>query len=130
MSPRAISLKGQTQEQSESHAGQSKCSGAVVLGYQDSGEPGCSGIPWLSGSTRLHFPIREATKDKQLDCRIPHIPSISIIHTICSTCASTTWHHNKTLRLRVLFIRLRGAKYYKHGSLDPTYRAYKHQAEA
>ena len=25
------------------------------------------------GSTRLHFPIREAAKDKQLDCRIPHI---------------------------------------------------------
>src|SRR3954469_8187926 len=58
------------------------------------------------GSTRLHFPIREAAKDKQLDCRIPHIPSISIIHTICSICVDTTWHHNKTLRLKYLFIRL------------------------
>src|SRR3990170_5903566 len=77
------------------------------------------------GSTRLHFPIREATKDKQLDCRIPHIPSISIIHTICSICVNTTWHHNITLRLKYLFIRLRGAKYYKHGSHDATYRAYK-----
>ena len=35
-----------------------------------------------SRSTRLHFPIRKAAKDKQLDCRIPLIPSISIIHTI------------------------------------------------
>ena len=89
-SPCDISPKGQTQEQSESHAGQSKCSGAVVLGQQDSGKPGCSGLPRLSGSTRLHFPIREATKDKQLGCRIPHIPSISIIHTICSICVNTT----------------------------------------
>ena len=77
------------------------------------------------GSTGLDFPIREATKDKQLDCRIPHIPSISIIHTICSICADTTWHHNKTLRLRALFIRPRRARYYKHGSHDPTLRAYK-----
>ena len=36
-----------------------------------------SKLPWLSGSTRRHFPVREATKDKQLGCRIPHIPSIS-----------------------------------------------------
>src|SRR3954469_24600105 len=71
------------------------------------------------GSTRLHFPIREATKDKQLGCRIPHIPSISIIHTICSICVNTTWHHNITLRLKYLFFKLRGAKYYKHGSHDP-----------
>src|SRR3954465_13800199 len=77
------------------------------------------------GSTRLHFPIREAAKDKQLDSRIPHIASISIIHTICSIWVNTTWHHNKTLRLKYLFIRLRGARYYKHGSHDPTLRAYK-----
>src|SRR3954470_7257948 len=70
------------------------------------------------GSTRLQFPIREATKDKQLGCRIPHIPSISIIHTICSIYVSTTWHHNITLRLKYLLIRLRGATYYKHGSHD------------
>src|SRR5512146_3205887 len=75
-------------------------------GIQDSGKPGCSGLPRLSGSTRLHFPIREATKDKQLDCQIPHIPSISIIHTICSICVNTTWHHNITLQL----------KYYSLGS--------------
>ena len=30
-----------------------------------------------------------------------------------------------TLRLKYLFIRLRGARYYKHGSHDPTFRAYK-----
>ena len=78
-----------------------------------------------SRSTRLHFSIREAAKDKQLDCRIPHIPSISIIHTICSICVNTTWHHNITLKLKYLFIRLRGVRYYKHRSHDPTFRAYK-----
>ena len=36
-----------------------------------------SKLPWLSGNTRRHFPVREATKDKQLDGQIPHIPSIS-----------------------------------------------------
>src|SRR3954471_24383407 len=77
------------------------------------------------GSTRLHFPIREAAEDKQLGCRILHIPSISIIHTICSICVNTTWHHNKTVRLKYLFIRLRRARYYNHGSHDPTFRAYK-----
>ena len=30
-----------------------------------------------------------------------------------------------TLRLKYLFIRLRGARYYKQGSYDPTFRAYK-----
>ena len=40
-----------------------------------------SKLPWLSGSTRRHFPIREATKNKQLDFRIPHIPSISESYT-------------------------------------------------
>ena len=77
------------------------------------------------GGTRLHFPIREATKDKQLDSQIPHIPSISIIHTICSICAI---QHGITTRLydsEYLFIRLRGARYIKHGSHDPTFRAYK-----
>ena len=77
------------------------------------------------GSTRLHFPIREASKDKQLDCRIPHIASISIIQTICSICVNTTWHHNITLQLKYLSIRLQGARYYKHGSHDPTIIAYK-----
>ena len=78
-----------------------------------------------SRSTRLHFPIREAAKDKQLDFRIPHIPIISIIHTICSIYVNTTWHHNITLQVKYLFIRLRGARYYKHGSHDPTIIAYK-----
>ena len=36
-----------------------------------------SKLPWLSGSTRRHFPVREATKDEQLGGYIPHIPSIS-----------------------------------------------------
>ena len=77
------------------------------------------------GSTRLHFPIRKATKDKQLGCWIPHIPSISIIHTICSICAI---QHGITTRLydsEYLFIRPRRARYYKHGYHDPTFRAYK-----
>ena len=77
------------------------------------------------GSTRLHFPIREATKGKQLGCRIPHILNISVIHTICSICAI---QHGITTRLydsEYLFIRLRGARYYKHESHDPTFRAYK-----
>ena len=78
-----------------------------------------------SRNTRLHFPMRKAAKDKQLDCWIPLIPSISIIHTIFSICVNTTWHHNITLQLKYLFIRLRGARYYKHGSHDPTLRAYK-----
>ena len=30
-----------------------------------------------------------------------------------------------TLQLKYLFNRLRGARYYKHGSHDPTIRAYK-----
>ena len=41
----------------------------------------CSKLPWLSGNTRRHFPVREATKDNQLDSQIPHIPSISITYT-------------------------------------------------
>ena len=40
-----------------------------------------SKLPWLGGNTRRHFPVREATKDKQLDSQIPHIPSISITYT-------------------------------------------------
>ena len=40
-----------------------------------------SKLPWLSGNTRRHFPVRKATKDKQLGCQIPHIPSISITYT-------------------------------------------------
>ena len=40
-----------------------------------------SKLPWLSGNTRRHFLVREATKDKQLGCQIPHIPSISITYT-------------------------------------------------
>ena len=40
-----------------------------------------SKLPWLAGNTRRHFPVREATKDKQLDSQIPHIPSISITYT-------------------------------------------------
>ena len=98
-----------------------------------SSSAGLAGLQWTGlqqttmaqGGTRLHFPIREAAKDRQLDCRIPHIPSISIIHTICPICVNTTWHHNKTLRLKVFIQRLRGARYYKHGSHDPTFRAYK-----
>ena len=38
---------------------------------------------------------------------------------------NTTWHHKMTVRLKYLFIRLRGARHYKHGSHDPTLRAYK-----
>ena len=40
-----------------------------------------SKLPGLSWSTRRHFPVREATKDKQLDSPILHIPSISITYT-------------------------------------------------
>ena len=40
-----------------------------------------SKLPWLSESTRGHFPIREATEDKHLDSQIPHIPSITITYT-------------------------------------------------
>ena len=40
-----------------------------------------SKLPRLNGNTRRHFPVREATKDRQLDSQIPHIPSISISYT-------------------------------------------------
>ena len=46
MSPRDISPKGQTQERSEAHAGQSSVLSSSA-GQQDSGEPGCSGLLWL-----------------------------------------------------------------------------------
>ena len=85
-----------------------------------------SKLPWLSGNTRRHFPVREATKDKQLDGQIPHIPSISITYTQYARYVQI--QHGITTRLydsEYLFIRLRGARYYKHGSHDPTFRAYK-----
>ena len=62
-----------------------------------------------SRSTRLHFPIREAAKDKQLGCRIPHIPSISIIHTICSICSIQHGIRTRLYDSEYLFIRLQGA---------------------
>ena len=85
-----------------------------------------SKLPWLSGNTRRHFPVREATKDKQLDGQIPHIPSISITYTQYARYVQiqhgiTTWLYDSSN----LFNRLRGARYYKHGSHDPTIRAYK-----
>ena len=85
-----------------------------------------SKLPWLSGNTRRHFPVREATKDKQLDSQIPHIPSISITYTQYARYVQiqhgiTTWLYDSSN----LFNRLRGARYYKHGSHDPTFRAYK-----
>ena len=85
-----------------------------------------SKLPWLSGNTRRHFPVREATKDKQLDSQIPHIPSISITYTQYARYVQI--QHGITTRLydsEYLFIRLRRARYYKHGSHDPTFRAYK-----
>ena len=85
-----------------------------------------SKLPWLSGNTRRHFPVREATKDKQLDSQIPHIPSISTRYTQYARYVQiqhgiTTWLYDSSN----LFIRLRGARYYKHGSHDPTIVAYK-----
>ena len=85
-----------------------------------------SKLPWLSGNTRRHFPVREATKDKQLDSQIPHIPSISITYTQYARYVQlqhgiTTWLYDSSN----LFNRLRGARYYKQGSHDPTFRAYK-----
>ena len=85
-----------------------------------------SKLPWLNGSTRRHFPIREATKDKQLDSQIPHIPSISITYTQYARYVQI--QHGITTRLydsEYLFIMLRRARYYKHGAHDPTFRAYK-----
>ena len=85
-----------------------------------------SKLPWLGGNTRRHFPVREATKDKQLDSPIPHIPSISITYTQYARYVQiqhgiTTWLYDSSN----LFNRLRGARYYKHGSRDPTITAYK-----
>ena len=84
-----------------------------------------SKLPWLGGNTRRHFPVREATKGKQLDSQIPHIPSISITYTQYARYVQI--QHGITTRLydsEYLFIRLRRARYYKHGSLDPAFRAY------
>ena len=85
-----------------------------------------SKLPWLGEDTRRHFPVREATKDKQLDSQIPHIPSISITYTQYARYVQiqhgiTTWLYNSGILLN----RLRAARYYKHGSHDPTLRAYK-----
>ena len=61
-----------------------------------------SKLPWLSGNTRRHFPVREATKDKQLSCQIPHIPSISITNTQYTRYVQiqhgiTTWLYNSSI---------------------------------
>src|SRR3989337_30954 len=40
-----------------------------------------SKLPWLSGSTRRHFPIRKATKNKQLGVGSHTYQSISITYT-------------------------------------------------
>ena len=59
------------------------------------------------GSTRLHFPIREATKDKQLDSQIPHIPSIWIAYTQYAWYVQiqhgiTTWLYNSSTLFKSL----------------------------
>ena len=85
-----------------------------------------SKLPWLNGSTRRHFLVREETKNKQLGCQIPHIPSISISYTQYARYVQI--QHGITMKLydlEYLFIRLRGARYYKHGSHEPTFRANK-----
>ena len=61
-----------------------------------------SKLPWLSGSTRRHFPVRETTKDKQLDSQITHIPSISISCTRYARYVQlhhgiTTWLYNSSI---------------------------------
>ena len=61
-----------------------------------------SKLPWLGGNTRRHFPVREATKDKQLDSQIPHIPSISITCTQYTRYVQiqhgiTTWLYNSSI---------------------------------
>ena len=61
-----------------------------------------SKLPWLSGNTRRHFPVREATKDKQLDSQIPHIPSISITYTqyaryVQTQHGITTWLYDSSI---------------------------------
>ena len=61
-----------------------------------------SKLPWLSGNTRRYFPVREATKDKQLDSQIPHIPSISITYTHYARYVQiqhgiTTWLYNLSI---------------------------------
>ena len=60
-----------------------------------------SKLPWLGGNTRRHFPVREATKDKQLDSQIPHIPSISTTYTQYARYVQiqhgiTTWLYNSS----------------------------------
>ena len=61
-----------------------------------------SKLPWLGGNTRRHFPVRETTKDKQLDGQIPHIPSISITYTQYARYVQiqhgiTTWLYNSSI---------------------------------
>ena len=75
--------------------------------------------------------MREATKNKQLGCRIPHIPSISKSYTQYARYVQIQYGiTTKLYDSRYLFRRLRRvihSKSYNHGSHDPTYRAYKQQ---
>ena len=61
-----------------------------------------SKLPRFNGNTRRHFPVREATKDKQLDSQIPHIPSISITYTqyaryVQTQHGITTWLYDSSI---------------------------------
>ena len=57
-----------------------------------------SKLPWLSGNTRRHFPVREATKDKQLDRSDPtHTKHFNHTHNMLDMCKyNMASQHNST----------------------------------
>ena len=83
------------------------------------------------GSTRLHFPIREATKDKQLGCRIPHIPSISNhTHNMLDMCKYNMASQQDSTTQSIYSLGSEEPSITNMGLMTPTYRAYKRQAHA
>ena len=85
-----------------------------------------SKLPWLGGNTRRHFPIREATKDKQLDGQIPHIPSISITYTQYARYVQYNMaSQNDSMTQVVYSIGSEERDITNMGLMTPTLRAYK-----
>ena len=57
-----------------------------------------SKLPRLGGSTKRHFPVWSTTQGTQLGVESHTYQCIANIHTICTICVDTTWHHNITLQ--------------------------------
>ena len=64
--------------------------------------PSSSKLPRLDRSTKRHFPVKSTTKGTQLGVESHTYNAFHNIHTICTICVDTTWHHNITLWLKLL----------------------------